>query len=66
MYQNYLIGLIVALVVAATLHILNLGGDGCLIVITGESVVIKNCVYTSEFIDLAKGLKPHSHLCLQG
>nr|ANI85501.1 triple gene block protein 3 [Asian prunus virus 2] len=61
MYQSYLIGLIAALVVVVLLHIINPEKDGCLIVISGESVIIKNCVYTSEFIDLVRGLKPHSH-----
>ncbi|ACU30135.1 triple gene block protein 3 [Asian prunus virus 1] len=61
MYQSYLIGLTVALVVVGLLHMLNSNHDGCLIVITGESVVVKNCVYTSDFIELVKGLKPHNH-----
>nr|ANI85511.1 triple gene block protein 3 [Asian prunus virus 3] len=61
MYQSYLIGLTVALAVAGLLHILSSVQDGCLIVITGESVVVKNCVYTNEFINLVKGLKPHNH-----
>nr|ASJ27568.1 TGB3 [Asian prunus virus 2] len=61
MFQSYLIGLIAALVAAVLLHMLNSGQEGCLIIISGESVVIKNCVYTSEFIDLVKGLKPHNH-----
>nr|ANI85491.1 triple gene block protein 3 [Asian prunus virus 1]ANI85496.1 triple gene block protein 3 [Asian prunus virus 1] len=61
MYRSYLIGLIAALVAVALLHMLNSDRDGCLIVITGESVVVKNCVYTRDFIDLVRGLKPHSH-----
>nr|ALT57217.1 triple gene block protein 3 [Asian prunus virus 3] len=61
MYQSYLIGLTVALVVVGLLHMLSPVQDGCLIVISGESVLVKNCVYTSEFIDLVKGLKPHNH-----
>ncbi|WET56765.1 triple gene block protein 3 [Prunus mume chlorotic leaf curl-associated virus] len=61
MYQSYLIGLTAALVAVVLLFTIDSGKDGCLIVISGESVVIKNCVYTSEFIDLVKGLKPHNH-----
>nr|BCA25715.1 triple gene block 3 [Asian prunus virus 2] len=61
MFQSYLIGLIAALAAVVLLHMLNSGQEGCLIIISGESVVIKNCVYTSEFINLVKGLKPHNH-----
>nr|ABB42820.1 triple gene block protein 3 [Asian prunus virus 1] len=61
MYRSYLIGLIAALVAVALLHMLNSDRGGCLIVITGESVVVRNCVYTRDFIDLVRGLKPHSH-----
>ncbi|AFV31420.1 TGB-3 [Rubus canadensis virus 1] len=33
----------------------------CFIQITGESVVIKGCLFDKDFIELVKGLKPFHH-----
>ncbi|ACM46000.1 triple gene block protein 3 [Helleborus mosaic virus] len=35
--------------------------NDCIVVVTGESVTIRGCSFTTEFIEFAKGLKPYSH-----
>ncbi|QLI58028.1 triple gene block protein 3 [Rubus virus 1] len=62
-YKDLVVAILSFAAVVLVLHVLQGSGvrDECSIVITGESVVVKGCVWNKDFIDLVKGLKPFYH-----
>ncbi|AIZ76622.1 triple gene block protein 3 [Elderberry carlavirus B] len=56
-----LIVTLICLIFSALNYITTDKGASCTVVISGESIVIRGCEFTEQFIEYAKGLRVANH-----